>query len=224
MNRTTLINRFSAMTVLLALLIVGCQGDSSPVAEPPTSRVPPSLLGLTIEMPYPADGADPAPPTPEARPSLWLMTVVNVIAEAPTWQEADARLRRGVAETPEAGRADREQVAAAAILRAHLLQGTPSPEKQAAIAYHVETLTRHRSPEAGLIADALDALPDVDPARRRAWAATAAAAAETHLARRYECEACPLDAVMERAGLGARADHALANRVEGVERLRALAR
>jgi hypothetical protein len=212
----------SLALVLGSIAISGCQGDGQAVE--PKAAAASAMIGLMVEMGRP-EGVEPAPPAVEGRHMMdagW--KVHEIMTDSRGWGEADERVQALIEATPSVVRYQVEQLAAVSILRTHLLEGNPIPDRQRAIARYVDLLVQNRSPEATVIADAIEAMPSMDAASRARWAAAASQAAEATLARRYDCDGCGVDEVLDRAGMGAQRDHALASTARSITRLQTLAR
>jgi hypothetical protein len=207
--------------LLLVLGHAGCHSETD-IADT-AAVVPAPLLGLTVQMGHP-EGMEPPRAqvgAPGALNHLW--QVLEIMSESQSWQEADGRLQALIAGTPPETRYRVEQIGSVAILRSHLLAGNVTTARHEAIGRYVELLIHNRSPEAAVIADAIESVHTIEAETRARWAAVAAQATEERVAQQHGCEGCGIEQVLERVGLGAQHDHALASAAQGVQRLRSLA-
>ena len=201
------------MCALVALAMTGCseQAENTPAL---------ASVSSTVRLaPLSPDGT----PSPEARQANAqaalgaLMLVDQATAGATSWREArdraydaarDSDLPRGVL----------DQTVAATLLQHFVLPAT-TPEMRAEAVRQAETLVATGSPEAGLIADALEAgRGEISTPKRAVLAQRAAEVARDALRREADCEGCTRAEIERRLGVEAPDDATLA----GLRRLEAL--
>ena len=176
------------LTLFLAIVVLaGC--ESSPELGVGT---PGDLLVHSYLAP------EDRPKTPEGRRALSLASrdalksTGTVFRTSASWAEADQRIRALIdAETDPVRQRRLEETAATRMLQPDVLCAASSPEALDATGAYVEMLIRHGSPDAPLIADALDRLRNYWTTDRVVGLAQDAAAALDAYAQRHEtCEDC----------------------------------
>jgi hypothetical protein len=207
-----------------SLTLLGCQ-EANPLPDSPAPAAAEFTMATAVH-PDVVNTMSDADVERMVGANLQSRVAINrVVTTAATWQEADAGVRALLAEAEEPHiQYVREQSAAAIMLRARLLSGTPSPERADAIAYYTRMLVNNRSPEASLVAEALQKLEGhVDAAVLAEMADAAVASAEVYLAGQLDCEGCSSEMLQERLGpaLGGRALAGSQSVVDGIDALRA---
>ncbi len=176
-------------TLLLSFVLFACQDTPSGVSEGTTPML---NVDATIHMSSPEAFSN----TPISRETLMerskaATAVMNrfyrILASAEGRREADEAFREELASPSEIPSYTREQTAATLMLRTHLLGGSVDAEKREAVGYYTNLLVENRSPEAELIATALEELRGYWPdAQIRAAAARAASGVEVFLTKRLD--------------------------------------
>jgi hypothetical protein len=143
----------------------GCTTGTPVEAEPVAVSVP------SFTFHYYAPPSAPRSPD-EVQAELDGVTgLMRAFAEAARassdWRVVDAAVRAAAAEPSGVRREIREAAAAAFMLELYLLPGEAAASRQDAIAYHVNRLVEHRSPQLALIEEAVGRLDGYWSAERR---------------------------------------------------------
>ena len=149
----------------------------------------------------------------------------EIVANSNNWSEAHQRVMTELAAPSAAYQPHREQVAATLMLTTYLLEREGDPSLLPATAHYTELLTRNRSPEVVLIADAIDRLKGYWPeTKRAAVAAEAAAVGDSYLAQRLDCIDCSAEGLLRRLNQDTRAreDRFLIEAANAIQTLRTL--
>jgi len=162
-----------ASAFVLLAFATGCAEEVSP--EPPAVASAEPVASFSFGRP-----AGAASGSTSARALLETYFAFEKAVEGEDWAAADRRVRALLlAPSEDVPPHTREQVAATLMLDRHLLAAPPSPEALEALGHHTQALIDNRSPEASLVADALNQLQGHwSQARIQASAALAAAVAE----------------------------------------------
>lgn len=214
---TSLFFRSCASAVLGAALLTGCQSDVA--ASLPASSGPYAYRLAPLPAEVVADPAARAEMASAARAAG--EAVGRALHDASDWRTAVAAARALPAEHPDLPADVLRQLSSARLLDAYLTPAS-SPDMQRAALVEAEALVRLSSPEAGLIASALEAGRSVEPVRVAELARQYLPTAESALARQTDCDDCDAEAVEARLGTASGLTNAEETR-EAVVRLRDLA-
>ena len=134
-------------------------------------------------------------------------SIQQIIAEAESWQDADAAIRAEMGAHPLAPTYEVEQMAAMFMLRQHLVPALSAPTNEVldATGFYTDVLIRNESPDASLMERTLTALEGHwSPDRVHESAGRAAASAERWALERANCESCSLEEAVARLDSGSR--------------------
>ncbi len=119
------------------------------------------------------------------------VAIFQIIGNAADWQAAHASMKAYIESDTEAPPYLREQMASVRMLETLFATEDRSPEALDAIAYYTEFLVEHRTPEGGLLIQALQTLEKTwTPEKAAAAAARGVEGVDAYLAKRYYCEGC----------------------------------
>lgn len=119
------------------------------------------------------------------------VAIFQIIGDAANWQEAHASMKDFIKSDTETPSYLREQMASVRMLDRIFETSDRSPEALDAIAYYTEFLVEHRTPEGGLLVQALRALEKTwSPEKVAEAAARGVEGMDAYFSKRFYCEGC----------------------------------